>query len=343
MKKSFVVLLILCASLTILSGSLMAYAAPVELSLVSDYPDRHPAVVGAFKPWIKQVEDMSGGKVKINYFSPNALVPQKDGYDSTVDGIVDILTAFTPTTPGKFPLCTVIELPFLTTGSEQSARMQMALYNKFPEWRKQFEATQFMWHWSGDISQIHTTKKLVKTLDDLKGMKIITLTPNAVERIKMLGGIPVELPFSDIFLALQRGMAEGLIMPFAAVRSTKVDEVAKFHTIINMDTGVFYAVMNKKKYTGLPADIRKILDDTTGEKMAVMTSKAIETTSAQDKKWLAENGHTIYEMPDVERAKLRKLMMPLYDKWVKDVEAKGFKNAKQILEYTEQLAKGSGK
>jgi TRAP-type transport system periplasmic protein len=337
MKRFLVISLLICVGLVIgnwIKTTEVAAAEQIKLNFVSDYPERHPGVVGAFKPWIKEVEEKSGNRVKFTFFTPNALVPQKDGYDSTVSGMVDVLTGFPPNTPGKFPLCSVTELPFVATGSVATARVIWELNKKYPEWRKQFEETKLLWHWSGDISQLHTTKKLVKTVNDIKGMKIIGITPSAIERIKLLGGNPVEMSIMDIFMALERGMADGVILPFAAVRSIKVSDVAKYHTILNMDTAAFYAVMNKNKFNGLPTDIQKIFEETTGEKMGMMTSKAIQETSAADRQWMKDNGHTIYELPETERAKMAAILKPINEKWVKDMEAKGYKNARQIMDDT---------
>ena len=136
--------------------------------------------------------------------------------------MVDVLNGFPPNTPGKFPLSSVTELPFVASkfcserpgdlGTEQEVSRMAETVRKIPDrW----------WFYSGDVAQLHTTKKLVKTLNDIKGMKIIGVTPNALERIKMLGGNPVEIPVTDVFLALERGMADGLIMPFAAVRAAQ--------------------------------------------------------------------------------------------------------------------------
>jgi len=342
MKRLFIISLLICISLVIGGWSEKAECAPAEqikLNFVSDYPERHPAVVGAFKPWIKEIEEKSGNRVKFTFFTPNALVPQRDGYDSTVSGMVDVLNGFPPNTPGKFPLCSVTELPFVASSSVASARVIWELNKKYPEWRKQFEDTKILWFYSGDVAQVHTTKKLVKTLNDIKGMKIIGITPNAIERIRMLGGNPVEMTVMDVFLALERGMGEGLIMPFAAVRSLKVSDVAKYHTVLNMDTAAFYVVMNKNKFNSLPPDIQKIFEETTGEKMAILTSKAIADTSTADKQWMKDNGHTIYDLPETERAKMAEILKPIYEKCVKDMEAKGYKNAREIMDYTLRLGK----
>jgi TRAP-type C4-dicarboxylate transport system substrate-binding protein len=335
MKKLLIISTMICLSLVFNGLYDNAESAPkkqIKLRFVSDYPPPHPGVVGAFKPWIKMIEEKSNNEVKISFFPPNALVPQKETYDSVVSGLVDIGTGFPPNTPGKFPLMTVTQLPFLATGSVATARMIWAMYEKYPGMREQFKDTKLLWLWSGDITQIHSTKRLIKTLDDIKGKKIVGVTPFTAERIRMLGGSPIEVPILDVYMALERGMAEGIVLPYAAVRPLKVVDVAKYHTTINQETAGFYAVMNKDKFNQLPPHIQKLFDETTGEQMAITTSKAIQSAGEASIEWMKENGHQFYTLPESERSKLVELLMPLRERWVEEMEAKGFANARQMLE-----------
>ncbi len=301
----------------------------IELSLVSEYPGTHPGVTGAIIPWIKEVEEKSGNKVKITFNEPNALVPKTDAYDSVVSGMVDILAGWPSNNPGKFPLVSVVELPFIVPNGAASVYVLQELEKKYPEFQKQFEETKLLWQWSGASTQLHSNKP-VQTVGDLKGMKLIGTAPATLEDIKMLGANPVELPGADIYMAMERNMADGVILPFAAVKSFKVDEVSKYHTLLNMSVGPFYMVINKDKFSSLPADVQKIIEESSVE-MGFKTNKAIAGPETKLIEGLKGSGHTFYDISDADRQKMLEMLKPKYDNWVKDMEKKGYVNAQQIL------------
>ncbi len=315
----------------------------IELSFVGDYMEAHPTVVNGWKPWMKEVGEKTGGKLKINYFNPNTLCPIKELYASTVAGTVDIAAGYCGNTPGKFPVNELLELPLIAPSAEAGSLLVWEMYKKYPEWRDEFKDTKLLWQWTSATFQLHTTKKLVKSLDDLKGMKIIGWTPRMLETIKLLGANPVEITGPDSYLALQRGMADGVMCPLAPVRSYKISDAAKFHTIVDLSVGPFYGVMNKARYDGLPPEVKKVLDETTAEKMAQVCGKTLDQGAVADAKWLKENGHTFHVLSAEEKKRWLEAVRPLHEKWVKEMEAKGFKNARAMLEDALRLGEELGK
>lgn len=302
-----------------------------ELNFSSNYMESHPTVVNAFMPWMKTVEERSGGKVKINFYNPNTLCPVKDVYDNVVAGSVDIGAIFGGYTPGKFPYFGVMDLPLIAPNSEVGSLITWELYQRFPEWREQFKDTKVLWHWASAPYQLHTTKKLVRTLEDLKGMKIIGWSPQILEVIKLLGANPIELTSVDTYLALERGMADGVMCPMAPLRSYKISDAAKYHTIVGISVNPFCMAMNLTKYNSLPPDVQKILEETTGAKMAELCGKSLDQGDLKDTQWMKDNGHTFYVLPAEEKNKWLNAVIPLREKWVKDMEAKGYSKAREIL------------
>ena len=105
------------------------------------------------------------------------------------------------------------------------------------------------------------SKKEIKKLEDLKGMKI-RCTGMAAKIVQALGATPVAMPMGDTYDALSRGVVDGSMAPQEALQGWKWGEVVKF-TIENFgssySTGMF-VVMNKEKWNSLPPDIQKIIE-----------------------------------------------------------------------------------
>jgi len=349
MKKTFLALAILLVFVTVILGgcgqktetaeSKKTEPEVIDLNFVSAYVDAHPTSVNAFKPWIEKVEELSNGRLKIHFYAPNTLCPEKDTFDSTVGGFVDIGSSYNGYNPGKFPVSEVMDLPLLVQGAESGALVTWDLYNNYPEIKQEYSEGKLLWMWTSATYNLHTVNKEIQTLEDLKGLKIIGWSPKILEMIKLLGANPIEISALDTYMSLERGMADGVLCPLAPVRSFKITDVSKYHTIVDLSVGPFYSVMNKTKWDSLPADLQKILEDTTGAEMARNCGVTLDEGAVADSKWMMDNGHSFYVLPETERERWVEAITPMYDEWVANMENKGIENAREILNAAQELGK----
>ena len=220
--------------------------------------------------------EQSQGRLQIQFYNPNSLCPNNQTYASTVAGAVDIGAVGTIWNVGKFNLAEIIELPFLFNGAESASLTMWELYNRFPEWREEYKEVKMLWQWASALFQLHTVKKPVRTLEDLKGMKLISWSASMNNLIRMLGANAIDGKPTDTYLALERGMADGVFCPLAPLRSFKISDAAKHHTIINLNAAGFWAGMNQAKWNSLPPDLQKLISESTGEKMAQLAGKTLD-------------------------------------------------------------------
>lgn len=310
-----------------------------ELKFVSEYPDKHPTVKNGFLPWIEEVKELSGGRLNITFFNPNALVPARQVWDSVIAGVADIGASPAHWVHGKLRVAPVIQLPMMFNGAEAGSLTTWQLSQTLPEWQKEYRQVKVLWHWSSALFEVHMKNGLVKSLDDLKGKKMIGWNPQIRNIIKALGANSVEVTPHDSYLALERGMADGIICPIAPMKAFKITDVAKYHTIVDLMSDPFYAVMNKKTWKSLPADLQKILEDTTGERMARISGKTLDEGAIADVKWMKSKGHEFYVLPAEEKAKWREQVSPIHKSWVKKMKQKGYPKAQQIRDETVRLGK----
>ena len=301
-----------------------------ELRYASEYPDKHPTVRNAILPWMEEVKRLSGGRLEIHFFNPNALAPARKVYDALVAGSIDMTGSPCHWVHGKFPLNTVIQTPLIFNGAEAGSLTVWDMYNKYPEWRNEFKDIKVLWQWTGATFNLHTVKKKVLSLDDLKGMKIIGVNPQIRKALKMFGANPIDMPPQDSYLALERGMAEGMAFPIAPLKAFKISDVAKHHTMIDALVDPFYGAINKNKWNSLPPDLQKILTDTTGKKMAQKCGLTLDQGSINDSKWMKSQGHKFYVLSPAEKKRFADKTQSMHEIWVKDMEKKGYKNARKI-------------
>lgn len=354
MKKSLLVFILICFGLATLviggcgqktepeTGSnevAEGTKEPVELNFVAAYVDAHPTTLNAFKPWQENAAQLSDGLLTIHNFAPNTLCPEKEVFDSVAGGFVDIGSTYCGFTSGKFTYSEVLELPLIVKGAESGSLVMMELLEKFSVIKEQYSEAELLWMWTSATYNLHTVNKEIRTIEDMKGMRIIGWSPQILQMLKLLGANPMEIPAMDTYMALERGMADGVLCPLAPVKSFKISDVAKYHTIIDLCVGPFYSVMNKDKYAGLPDYAKKIIDDTIGVEMAKKCGVTLDQGAVEDSKWMMENGHTFYVIPDDERARWTEAVSPMWDEWVAKVEKSGVSNAREILDTAVELGK----
>jgi TRAP-type C4-dicarboxylate transport system substrate-binding protein len=313
-----------------------------DLSVVLPYMDKHPTIVNGFFPWFEEMKEKSDGRLNFTPYNPNVLVPERDLYDSTISGMVDFGLCYCSNQPGRFPLNTLMELPLIAPSAEAGSLVTWELYNKYPEWQKEFEETEMLFQWASATYNLHTRDKHVKTLEDLKGMKIIGWSPVILDIIKQLGANPIEITALDTYMAIERGTADGVLCPLAPLKSYKITDAAKYHTIVDIGVGPFYAVMNKELFNSMPEDLQKLLKENTGEKLSRVFGQTLDQGAIEDAKWMMDNGHEFYVIPDEEKEKWFEAIQPLHDAWVKDMEKKGYANAREILDEAIRLGKEFG-
>ena len=107
--------------------------------------------------------------------------------------------------PEQTPLSDVMSLPFLPlTTAEKSSEVLWKLYEKFPAMQKEYgEIQPLVLHTSS--SNLLVSKKPVKTLEDLKGMKFRVLGGPPTEMAKALGAVPTLIPMPDVYQSARQG------------------------------------------------------------------------------------------------------------------------------------------
>jgi TRAP-type transport system periplasmic protein len=174
---------------------------------------------------------------------------------------------------------------------------------------------------------LQTVTKPVKTLEDLKGLKV-RATGQMSEVIKALGAIPVPLEMGDVYDSLRRNVIEGVTVDLSTLKYWKFADVTKYVTADwQLGTGyTFYFVMNKNKWNALPADVKKVMSQVASEafeKQAVLWN----SMDIEGRDVFKAAGGQIIDLSDAEAAKWIKAVQPIFGAYKKNMVSKGFKEA----------------
>ncbi|MFC1822471.1 TRAP transporter substrate-binding protein [Thermodesulfobacteriota bacterium] len=321
MSKSIMILFIIFSCLCFFS--IANAEKEITLRISSFLPSFHIINKVFLEPWAKKIEKRTNGKLKMKLYPGGTLGKAKNQYDMVVRGVADIAWGVTGYTPGRFPLTSVIELPFMVPSDEIGCRIIQRLYDE-GYLKNEFDDVKLLALFTPPATDLHTRKKLVKNISDFKGLKIRTPSPIIGELIKNWGGVPVGLPASEIYLTLERGVIDGLLIDVNTIIPIKADEVTKYHTKLGVSAAALFLVMNKKTYTSLPSDCKKAINEFSGEWWAYFHGKA--TDKAADENWSRlkkDSDRIIYTPSSQEIDAWKKAAQPIINKWIKDNEEKG--------------------
>jgi TRAP-type C4-dicarboxylate transport system substrate-binding protein len=342
MKKRGLLMLLGSIGLVFLLAS-PSLAQVIKLTLADQNPATGWGPVHALQPWAKKVEEATKGKVKIEIYPSQTLAKGPDIWNAVKSGIADIGWCFHGYWPGMTPLADVISLPALPfkTG-EKGSEILWKLYEKFPEIQSEFKDVKVLMLWTSHPYLLITTKKQVKTLEDIKGLKIRMTGGPPTDQMKALGGVPMLIPMPDNYISLQKGVIDGMGAPWEAILSFRLYEVVKYYTAAPFPAVYFSMSMNRNKWNGLGKGIQKAIMSVSGlEGSKFWGHNFFDTAKEGVYEKAKEAGREIiyYDLPSNEREKWLEVGgKPIWNDWVKKMQGKGLTSAQKILDATLELA-----
>ena len=337
MRRSFgIVGVVLFVAFVFCLVSVSPAQAQLKLRLSTMWPPTHPHSK-LFDQWGNDVEKVTQGRVTVTLFAANTLSPPMQVYDNTVKGIVDVGTNLLAYSPGRLPLSEVLQQPLGYRNGLQASRCADAYYKKFKP--KEFDDVQVMFL-HGAAPGFIFTKKVIKSTDEIKGLRIRANAENA-DIVRNLGASPVTMPVTEAYDSLSRGVVDGTLFPIEALQGFKIGEVVK--TVLE-NYGVsymtsMYCIMNKAKWNQIsPADQKAIekLNDEYVEKFGnqwVTLDKAAE-------EFAKSKGVTFVKISAAEEAATVAKMKPILDEYVKMTKAKGLPGD-QALKFVQDFLKNN--
>ncbi|MEJ5374961.1 MAG: TRAP transporter substrate-binding protein [bacterium] len=323
--------LLVCAASLCFSSSVLAQDKTLKLKYSNFFPPVHP-ISKLSEEWCKAIEKATEGRVTFSYFPGSTLTPPMQTYDSVVKGIVDVGQSLLAYAPGRLPLSGVLTLPLGYKSGSQATRLSQAYYKQFKP--KEFDDVQVMYLHGHGPGFFHT-KKLISTVEEVKGLRIKANAENA-EIVSAFGGAPVTLPITETYDALQKGLLDGVLLPFEALKGWKFAEVVKC-SVENYGvsyTSPIYVIMNKEKWNSISEADRKAIERI-NEQWNEKQAQLWDELDKEAKEFAIQKGVKVVGASKEEQAKTAEKMKPILDNWVKNMSAKGLP-AKEALEFCQE-------
>ncbi len=263
----------------------------------------------------KRANAKLAGKAKVVTYGSSQLGSDEELIQKLKLGTVDMALPSTVMS-SQVDLFGVFEMPYLVKDRAHMARIEKEIFWSKLEPEVEKKGLKVIALWENGFRQITNNKRPIKAPADLAGIKL--RVPGGKWRVKMFqayGANPSPMKFSELFAALQTGVMDGEENPFTQIYSAKLQEVQKYLSLSGHVYTPAYLTVGTTHWNTLPADVRKILDDTAKETQAfVYETAAKDDTALLDK--LKQAGMQVNE---VDKEAFVAASKPIYEEFGKEV------------------------
>jgi TRAP-type C4-dicarboxylate transport system substrate-binding protein len=328
--------LLLGAAFVALAVPALAQDKKINLKISHWVPATHPLQKAA-EDWIADITKASGGTITGTVFPSQQLGKAFDHYDMVRDGIADVAYINPGYQPGRFPIISAGEIPFMVGEVHGGNKAVDKWYRKYAP--TEMKDVKYCFSFILDPATWHTSKKKIMVPGDVKGMKVRPSQATIAAWVTQLGGTNVQASATEVRDVMEKGVAEAVMFPWGSVPLLGVDKVTKYHMDASISTTTFQWLINQKVYDGMSPAQKKVIDDHCtndwAEKFAGPWGNFEHAGLAKMK---AMPDHEVYTITAAQLAEWKKSAEPLHQVWADAVKKKGGDPVTIMKEFRAALA-----
>ncbi len=338
--KKLTTLTCACA-LGALMSTVSAQAADVTLRFGHFWPAVSATHKEIFETWANQVKTDSNGRINVEIYASSMLAKPPAQYDAVSHQILDVTATVQGYTANRFPLTQVVELPGVVKNGAQGSCVIQSLYNEGLI-ASEYKDTKPLFLFTHGPGMLHTKGKRVEKPEDLANLRIRRPTSVVASLLEKSKALPVGMPAPSSYQSMQRGVIDGVALPWEGATVFKINELADNHTDIGgLYTLSFIVTMNKDVYNRLDSDLKAVIDKNSGMAWSI---KSGESFDRLDDKGLAEAKKLGHDIVEVSEANMKANWKPMLDEvtkeYISDLEGKGLP-AQKVYDRAVELSNGT--
>lgn len=317
---------------------LPTYAAEYTLRFAHLFPSVSSQHKDIFQAWADQVNKGSKGRIDVQMYPSSTLAKPPALYDSVINRIADVSVAIQGYTANRFPLTQIVELPGISNNATHGSCIIQGLYDEGLI-SNEYKKTKPLFLFTHGQGHIHTTEKSIEKPSDLAGLRIRRPSAVVAKLLEGLGAKPVGIPAPQSYQSVQRGVIDGVSLPWEAQYVFRLNELTKKHTEIGgLYTLSFVVSINKDVYQSMPADLKKVIDDNSGLEWSLKAAKVFDALDIKGKAQAVEKGHEINIIEGgIENPAWKPVIVKATEDYLSELESKGLP-ARKVYARAKELA-----
>jgi len=304
----------------------------------ADYmPPTHFISQNGHQEWIKRVQELTNNRVEISYYPSGQLASAQDIMDLVRNGGADIGNTAQGYVAGKLPLTGVVSLPGLTDKADVAGMAATELLASDLMLNSGFleNGIRPLYAYTSPPAEIFT-KVPIRTMDDLKGLKIRVPGGITENQLSALGATPISMAEGELYQAIQRGTIDGTFMVAPGVVGNKLYEVLSYGTVGSGGSVILlFTFISNNTWEKLPDDIKAAMNQATmeiAEKIGTITVEQL----VRDTEELKKQG---MEFIEVDKNLFTGAVQSVNDEWIQSMKEKGLPVEESVDLFVELLKK----
>lgn len=329
----------LLAGAAMITASLATSAvAETQLVLSSWLPPRHPIVVGAIKPWAKQVSEVTDGRVTVRVLAKPMGSPPSH-YDMAADGIADItygLHSFT--TDDRFTRSRIGQFSFVGDDAVSGSKAFWNVYSGALDAQEEHEGVKLLSLFVHGPGVFHNNIRKIETTDDFSGLKIRVPGGYASDLMTDLGATTLFMSSGEVYEKLSRGVIDGAVFTYEALTAFKLTDDIKYS--MRVPGGIYnttwFLVMNEGKWDEISAEDRVAIEAISGEAFAELVGEAWNEADEKALVGIEKAGIEIYDAPPAVLESMKTDAAKHEAAWAEQISDGGYDGAAALVELRAQ-------
>jgi len=308
-------------------------------------PATHFLVANALIPWTEEVAKATSGRVKINLM-PKIVGSPAGQFDVVRDGLADVALIVPGYTPGRFELAGIPEMPLLTDDTVVSSVAFERLYRKYLQEAGLFKEVHVLSVFTGGGGHLFMRQKDVKSVADLKGLKIRAAVASTVPLLTALGTVPVQKSSTEMYELLASGVLDGSISGFDQVIPFKLADVSKHALFVPgaiFNSAMFMGI-NKEAWAKISKPDQEAIMRVSGEALSLKVGKSFVEPIEKGFQAMKVAGNTVETASPAMVAEMSKLFEPARRDMLDMAKKNGIKDPDEMWSwYLSEIKKLSSK
>ena len=321
------------AGASVLSMPAILRAETNKVKLSHFLPPKHQINVELTR-WAEEVMKTSEGGLEIDLFPAGQMGPPPRQYDLARTGAADMAFIFTAFSPGRFPVTDLLSAPFLLAGEDgtpmSTADASWLATSLKDEVSGEYVNTELLYSVCSTALGFFMKDRFIKDPSELKGLRIRPTSAAVTNQVKAMGASPATVPPTEVADAIGKGVIDGAVFNFEGGRAFQLHQSVKNVTTLGFSSGTFSFIANSDFMGNLPAELSKLIRDTTGPDAGRRAGQLYDDAEAAGRAFMMENGTEVLDLRGDDTKAFRDILAPVYDAQMADMRAKN-PNADAIL------------
>ncbi len=267
----------------------------------------------------KIIEKGSGGRIKVRVFTDGVLGDDRQALETLQMGTVQCASVSASQVAVFVPQFSVFDLPFVFKDEQTASRVAdgpigQELLDRLPA-----AGLLGLNFWTRGYSHLSNSSHEVKTLKDVKGLKIRAMeSALQAETWTALGASMEPIPGPKVFSVLKEKKIDGQESTLGDMASSNLYEVQQFLTLTGHAFNAYPLILSQKFWNTL-SDKEKTLVKRAAKEAQAYQRQLAEKEMREATAVLMAKGVKISEMNVVEKERIRAALKPVYDKFTERV------------------------